>query len=51
MIWKGGGIPILVTLLNDGNLDRQLIVSAIRACGEQGEKTLLKVFFNKQKFE
>lgn len=36
-------LPLLVNLLNEGTLDRQLVVSTIRACGELGENTLLKV--------
>lgn len=36
-------LPILVNQLNEGTLDRQLIVSTIRACGELGEATLLKI--------
>lgn len=37
MIWKGGALPILINLLNEGSIDRQLVVSTIRACGEVGE--------------
>jgi hypothetical protein len=43
LIWKGGSIPILLNALQEGVIDRQLIVSSIRACGEVGEQALLKV--------
>ncbi|KAL4445474.1 hypothetical protein ABPG74_004548 [Tetrahymena malaccensis] len=43
MIWKANSLPLLVNLLNEGTIDRQLIVSTIRACGELGEHTLLKI--------
>jgi hypothetical protein len=43
LIWKGGALPLLIQLLNEGQIDRQLIVSAIRACGEIGEQALLKI--------
>jgi hypothetical protein len=43
LIWQGGALPILITILNEGQVDRQLVVSTIRACGEVGEQTLLKI--------
>ncbi|EGR34180.1 HEAT repeat protein [Ichthyophthirius multifiliis] len=43
LIYKANGLPLLVNILNEGNIDRQLIVSVIRACGEIGEQTLLKI--------
>ena len=43
LIWKGRSLPVLVQILNEGQIDRQLVVSTIRACGEIGEQTLLKI--------
>lgn len=43
MIKYGGGLPVLINLLNEGYLDRELITSTLRASGPQGEQTLLKV--------
>ena len=44
MIKYGGGLPVLVSLLQDGSLDRQLIASTILGAGPLGEQTLIKVF-------
>jgi len=41
----GGGLPILINLLQEGNMDRQLIISTILACGPSGENAILKVIF------
>lgn len=39
----GGGLAILINLLQEGNLDKQLIISTILACGPSGEAAILKV--------
>ena len=44
MIKFGGGLPVLVSLLQDGSLDRQLVASTILGAGPLGEQTLLKVY-------
>lgn len=43
MIKYGGSLPVLINLLTEGYLDRELIASTLRAAGPQGEQTLLKV--------
>jgi hypothetical protein len=45
LIFKGGALPTLINLLNEGTIDRQLVVSTIRAAGEIGEQTLLRVIY------
>ena len=44
MVKYGGGLPVLISLLQDGSLDRQLGASTILATGPIGEQTLIKVF-------
>jgi len=43
MIRYGGGLPVLISLLNQGNLDKELLASCILASGPSGEQVLLKV--------
>ena len=43
LLWEAGGLPILVQLLDDGQVDRQLTASVIRTSGEEGETLLLKL--------
>ena len=43
VIWEGGALPVLLTLLEDGSVDRPLVACAIRACGQIGEQTLIKL--------
>ncbi len=38
-----GGLQILLNLLEEGLVDRQLVASVIRATGEAGEQALLNV--------
>ena len=40
---EAGALPLLLKLLQEGFLDRYLITSTIRACGQNGEDILLKV--------
>lgn len=44
LIHESGGIPILVSLLEEGTVERIMIASAIRAAGPQGDSTLVKVY-------
>jgi len=43
LVWESGGLPILVDLIEEGNIDRQLVASVLRTCGEEGEQLLLKM--------
>jgi hypothetical protein len=43
LVWEAGGLPILVNLMEEGNIDRQLIASTIRTSGDEGEELLIKL--------
>lgn len=43
LVWESGGLPILLDLLEEGTLDRQLVASVLRTSGEEGEDLLLKI--------
>ena len=43
VVWEGGALPVLLTLMEEGAVDRPLIACTIRACGQIGEQTLLKL--------
>ncbi|CAG9335294.1 unnamed protein product [Blepharisma stoltei] len=43
VVWEGGALPVLLTLMEEGSVDRQLIACTIRACGNIGEQTLIKL--------
>ena len=43
LVWEAGGLPILVTLIEEGNVDRQLVASVLRTSGKEGEAILLKL--------
>jgi hypothetical protein len=43
LVWESGGIPILLELLEEGSVDRQLLASVLRTSGEEGEQLLLKI--------
>ena len=43
LVFESGGLPILLDLLEEGNLDRQMIASVIRTAGSEGEAVLLKL--------
>ncbi len=43
LVYQGGGLPVLIQLLQEGIIDRNLVVSTIRGCGKEGEKILLKI--------
>ena len=43
LVWEAGGLPILVSLIEEGNIDRQLVASVLRTSGKEGEAILLKL--------
>ena len=43
VVWEGGALPVLLRLLEEGDIDRPLISCTIRGCGQIGEKTLIKL--------
>ena len=43
LVWEAGGLPILVSLIEEGNVDRQLVASVLRSSGKEGETILLKL--------
>ena|SRR5438105_4871284 len=43
LVWESGGLPILLDLLEEGSVDRQLLASVLRTCGEEGEQLLIKI--------
>ena len=43
LVWEAGGLPILVSLIEEGNVDRQLVASVLRTSGKEGEMILLKL--------
>ena len=43
LVWEAGGLPILVSLIEEGNIDRQLVASVLRTSGKEGETILLKL--------
>ena len=42
-MWESGGIPIILDILEEGCIDRQLLTSVLRTSGEEGEQILLKI--------
>jgi hypothetical protein len=43
LVWESGGLPILMDLLEEGSVDRQLLASVLRTSGEEGEDLLIKI--------
>ncbi len=43
LVWESGGLPIILELLEDGTVDRQLLASVLRTSGEEGEELLIKI--------
>ena len=35
LVWEAGGLPILVSLIEEGNIDRQLVASVLRTSGSR----------------
>lgn len=42
-MWEAGGLPILIGLIEEGSVDRQLVASVLRTSGREGETLLLKL--------
>lgn len=43
LVWEAGGLPILVKLIEEGGVDRQMVASVIRTSGIESESLLLKL--------
>jgi HEAT repeat protein len=43
VLWEGGALPVLLDLMEEGAVDRQLLACAIRSCGNPGEQTLVRL--------
>jgi hypothetical protein len=43
LVWEAGGLPILVKMIEDGSVDRQLVASVLRTSGQESESLLLKL--------
>ncbi|OMJ85924.1 hypothetical protein SteCoe_12627 [Stentor coeruleus] len=43
VVWEGGALPVLLALMEEGSVDRPLVACTIRACGQIGEQTLIKL--------
>ena len=37
LVWEAGGLPILVTLMDEGHVERQLVTFVLRTSGHEGE--------------
>ena len=43
LVWESGGLPIILELLEEGTVDRQLLAAVLRTSGEEGEDLLIKI--------
>lgn len=43
LVWEGGALPVLLQLIQEGSVERQLVACAIRGAGPIGETTLVKL--------
>lgn len=43
VVWEGGAMPVLLQLIDEGVVDRQLLACTIRACGQPGEQALIRM--------
>lgn len=43
LVSEAGGIPVILSLLEEGSVDRQLLASILRTSGAEGEDYLLKI--------
>lgn len=43
LVWESGGLPIVMDLLEEGSVDRQLLASVLRTSGDEGEDLLIKI--------
>ena len=37
LVWEAGGLPILISMMEEGHVDRQLVASVLRTSGDEGE--------------
>jgi hypothetical protein len=42
LVRDSGGLPVMLDLLQDGSVDRQMVASVIRTSGSEGERILSK---------
>jgi len=42
LVWEAGGLPIMLDLIQDGSIDRQMIASVIMTAGDEGQRILSK---------
>ena len=43
LVWESGGLPLIVEMIDQGMVDRQLLASVLRTSGYEGEQLLLKL--------
>lgn len=43
LVWESGGLPLIIELLDQGVVDRQLLASVLRTSGAEGEQLLIKL--------
>lgn len=43
LVWESGGLPLIIELLDQGLVDRQLLASVLRTSGGEGEQLLIKL--------
>lgn len=43
LVWESGGLPLIIELLDQGTVDRQLLASVLRTSGIEGEQLLIKL--------
>ena len=43
LVWESGGLPLIIELLDQGSVDRQLLASVLRTSGYEGEQLLIKL--------
>jgi hypothetical protein len=43
LVWEAGGLPMVVDLIDQGTVDRQLLASVLRTSGFEGEQLLIKL--------
>ena len=43
LVWEAGGLPMIIELMDQGQVDRQLLASVLRTSGNEGEQLLLKL--------
>lgn len=42
LVWDCGGLPVMLDLLQDGSIDRQMVASVIMTSGDEGQRILSK---------